>query len=179
MGDFSPALYSGSAYSPTATRFTFQLTADGVHGFSIVRLDDSGDIDRSRRLLEWLLNSLSCHGRATEEDAAALEPAASLGGWWGAAVAGEALTGRWGSRLWTLRRAKLVPSTLTRLRELTLEALQWFIDDGIATEVTAEAARVDGRMARLDIVIRRGDETLIAVRFADVWATIQGGASAA
>lgn len=174
--DFSPPLYTGPAYAPGSGRFAFQMSADEIFGFSIIRLAD-GDLDRSRRLVDWLLISLFSWGRATDEDV--LEKGADKLGWWGAAVANEGLTGRWGSRLWTLRRAKLVPETLARVRKLTLDALQWFVDDGIATEVTATAVRVDGRAVRLDIVLRRGDETLIAVRFADVWAVIQGAAVAA
>ena len=56
-------------------------------------------------------------------------------GWW----ADPAM----GSRLWLLARAKETPDTLTRARAYAIEALQWLIDDGVATavDVTAEWAR--------------------------------------
>lgn len=48
-----------------------------------------------------------------------------------------------GSRLWLLARAKETPDTLARARAYAIEALQWLVDDGVATavDVTAEWAR--------------------------------------
>lgn len=55
-------------------------------------------------------------------------------GWW---------AGSLGSRLWLLARAKEMPDTLARARAYAIEALQWLIDDDVATavDVTAEWAR--------------------------------------
>ena len=41
-----------------------------------------------------------------------------------------------GSRLWLLSREKQLPSVLTRAKEYAEEALQWLVDDGVATAVT-------------------------------------------
>lgn len=40
-----------------------------------------------------------------------------------------------GSRLWLLRRSKKTPSVLARGKEYAEEALQWLIDDGVATQI--------------------------------------------
>lgn len=77
-------------------------------------------------------------------------------GWWAGAI---------GSRLWLLARAKETPDTLARARAYAIEALQWLIDDGVATavEVTAEWAR-RGVLA-LRVVITLADRN----RFEDVF----------
>lgn len=41
-----------------------------------------------------------------------------------------------GSRLWLLEREKQLPVTLLRCRQYCEEALQWIIDDGLATAIT-------------------------------------------
>ena len=52
-------------------------------------------------------------------------------GWWADAYTGRPI----GSRLWQLERAKRLPDTLLRARDMCVEALQWLLDDEIATAV--------------------------------------------
>ena len=58
-------------------------------------------------------------------------------GWW----ADESI----GSRLWLIDRAKRTPATLQRAQAYIVEALQWLVDDGVASriEVTTEWTRQD------------------------------------
>jgi len=62
-----------------------------------------------------------------------------------------------GSRRWLISREKLTQNTANRLREYDREALQWLIDDGIATSV--EVTTTLAPPARIDelIIITRAD----------------------
>lgn len=55
-------------------------------------------------------------------------------GWWADAYAGnQYLTG---SRLWLLAREKQLPGVLLRCKQYCEEALQYFIEDGLAQSIT-------------------------------------------
>jgi len=54
-------------------------------------------------------------------------------GWWADVFAGT--PHKTGSRLWLLERQKQLPSVALRCRQYCEEALQWFIDDGLATAI--------------------------------------------
>lgn len=54
-------------------------------------------------------------------------------GWWADAFAGN--QHKTGSRLWLLQREKQLQGTVQRCRQYCEEALQWLIDDGLATTV--------------------------------------------
>lgn len=107
---------------------------------------------------------------ADELDAGASGDASRQGrrGWWGdahAPVQGD----RIGSRLWLLGREKQLPLVLRRAEEYAAEALQWLVDDGVATavNVSAEVAR-DGVLA-LAISIRRNAQPAASYRFEAFW----------
>lgn len=59
-------------------------------------------------------------------------------GWWADAY-GES-GDVWGSRLWLLQRAKLIPETARRAEEYAAEALAWMVKDGIASKVRPVAS---------------------------------------
>ena len=75
-----------------------------------------------------------------------------------------------GSRLWLLKRSKLVTNeTLLQAEEIIREATQWFIDDGIAQ-------RIDVQLERSGIGTIKGVVTLVlkeggtlSVPFDDIW----------
>ena len=80
-------------------------------------------------------------------------------GWWGDAYAdvdGDQI----GSRLWLLARQKRVASTLQRAQQYASEALQWLIDDGVASTVGVQARGLPGDVLDLQIVIERPSGTL-------------------
>lgn len=58
-------------------------------------------------------------------------------GWWGDTHP-DVPEDRIGSRLWLLARAKTTDATLELAKRYILEALQWLIDDGVASSVEAE-----------------------------------------
>lgn len=76
-----------------------------------------------------------------------------LRGWWADAVPvidGDLM----GSRLWLLDRSKQMPATLQRAEKYALEALQWFLDDGVAASVVVAASWV-GAALLLSVTIQR------------------------
>lgn len=70
-----------------------------------------------------------------------------------------------GSRLWLLARAKEMPDTLARARTYAIEALQWLIDDGVATAVDVTAEWAGRGVLGLRVVITIADHG----RFEDVF----------
>lgn len=89
-------------------------------------------------------------------------------GWWGdlfADVEGD----RIGSRLWLLSREKQLPAVLIKAREYASEALQWLIDDGVASAVTVTTEIVRQGLLGLLVVIHRPAKPPIQFRFETFW----------
>lgn len=75
-------------------------------------------------------------------------------GWWGDTFAPNPgdLTG---SKLWTLRRAKVNQDTMGKAKAYALESLQWMIDDGAASSITVEVERYNLTTIAMKIAIYR------------------------
>lgn len=103
--------------------------------------------------------------RVTEADALA---DSSRRGWWGDAYA-EVQGDRIGSRLWTLARSKQTAAVLRQAEQYATEALQWMVDDGVASrvEVVAEAVR-DGLLG-LQVTVVRSGQPVQRFRFEQFW----------
>lgn len=107
--------------------------------------------------------SLFSWRRADEDD---VLPGESRYGWWADTFSeGDPI----GSKLWLLIRSKLTDETLLKAKEYAEEALQWLIEDRIASSVTVTAER--GGMNRLDlsVVIVKPDNSQLDLRFQNVW----------
>jgi phage gp46-like protein len=102
-------------------------------------------------------------------------------GWWADRVAPASRAGtsqggrkpdRIGSRMWLLSREKQVPAVLARAKEYLTEALQWLLDEGVATQVVVstwvERTGVLGWKAE----ITRPDGTTETFRFDYVWRSL-------
>lgn len=89
-------------------------------------------------------------------------------GWWGdrfARVAGDQI----GSRLWLLSREKQLPAVLTRAEEYAREALQWLIDDQIASAISVVASIPRTGMLGLAITIDRPLKDPVDFRYPYAW----------
>ncbi len=89
-------------------------------------------------------------------------------GWWADAfppVAGD----RRGSRLWLLARSKETPDVLARAEEYAREALQWLLDDKVASQLEVAAEFITGRGLGLTITIHRPDKDPATYRFGRAW----------
>ena len=83
-------------------------------------------------------------------------------GWWGDALTDD---DRIGSRLWLLGRSKQTADVPVLAEEYTREALEWFVEDGIADRVDASAEWVTRGCLRLVPELARGGATLYREAF--------------
>lgn len=89
-------------------------------------------------------------------------------GWWGDLLT-EVEGDRIGSRLWLLSREKQLPNVLSKAREYAAEALQWLIEDGIASAVGVAAEIVRTGVLGLAIEITRTAAPPVKYRFEAFW----------
>jgi len=95
-------------------------------------------------------------------------------GWWGDAIEPPEPNDKIGSRLWLLAREKILPSTFIRAREYAIEALQWLIDDNIASRLDVITERFGTDGIALQCTIYRDDGTNTVLRFDNAWEIIRG-----
>lgn len=87
-------------------------------------------------------------------------------GWWGdlhAEVDGDKI----GSRLWLLAREKRTTEVLRKAEDYAKEALNWLVEDGVATSIIATASYNDSKflLLAIDVVKPAGRSS----RFQVVW----------
>lgn len=137
---------------------------DNATGDADLMLNADGSLAVGDPLLTAAVDSLFT--RARVEPAAGVDLPEVAQGWW----ADEfllAMRGRpRGSRLWTLRRAKLDDTTLLLAKAYAEEALAWWITKGLAKSVTATATLRDGGGINLRIEAIRPDGS----RWEHLWA---------
>ena len=73
-------------------------------------------------------------------------------GWWNDSLAASNV----GSLLWTLRREKTTDETAARAKEYCQNALQWLIDNDIASNLVIETQIVPPVGLQIEVVIQRG-----------------------
>ena len=81
-----------------------------------------------------------------------------LRGWWGDMFyAGDfdAPDFQIGSKIWQIRRSKITQQTMQRLKDEVENAVQWFVQFGIAERVSAVVERVDLRTLCFYLRIKR------------------------
>lgn len=105
--------------------------------------------------------------RVAAEGDTTVEPTARRG-WWGDAYP-EVLGDQIGSRLWQLAREKQLPQVLARAELYAREALQWLIDDGVASSVAVQAEQVSQGVLGLAITVTRSAQPVIRFRFESFW----------
>jgi len=124
------------------------------------------DMASREPLVRAVLISLFTWRRARPDD---VLPGTERMGWWGDTYA-TVRNDRIGSRLWLLSRAKILNDTPAKAKEYALEALQWLVDDGVASRVDAQAERQGlSTIALATQVYKTGGSNPINVRFANVW----------
>lgn len=95
---------------------------------------DGTDLAAEDTLASAVLVSLLCDRLAAAYEVNAGE---DQRGWWADAFAdNQHLTG---SRLWLLEREKQLPGVVLRCQQYCEEALQWMLDDGLASAITVTA----------------------------------------
>jgi len=85
-----------------------------------------------------IIISLFCDARADPDDELPFI-GADRRGWWADAYA-EIPGDVTGSKLWLLERGKQIPRTLVRAEQYGRDALQWLVDDGVASAIDVAAS---------------------------------------
>ena len=115
-----------------------------------------GDLAGDDGLETSVIISLMTDQRVTENE---LPPGlTSLRGWWGdmfPVVESDQI----GSKLWLLGRAKALNTTLAGLENFATLALNWMLDDGVASAIAVAAVYDDSGQAIISIDIERPDGT--------------------
>lgn len=130
-----------------------------------------GDLSTDDGLATAVLVSLFTDRRATADDTL---PAGETDrrGWWGdlvPAVEGDEI----GSLLWLLQREKQTTETLERAREYAREALQWMLDDRVATSVEVTASYVRTGVMQIGVQLQRPGGEAVDFRYYYNWAALE------
>lgn len=126
---------------------------DGL--FTADLAQDGAGLAVEQGLKTAIIVSLFTDRRARADDPLPQE-GADRRGWWGdvaAPIEGDQI----GSRLWLLRRSKMTAKVVEQAREFCVDALQWLVEDGVASgvEVTTQAMSPD--VLAIAVVVTRAD----------------------
>jgi phage gp46-like protein len=127
------------------------------------------DLARDDGLETAVTISLFTDRRAAPDQLPAELPKDDLRGWWGDTYAEESgdLTG---SHLWLLSREKVLPEVPGRAEGYCYDALQWFVDDGIAKSITVAAGFLPVTdWLYIEIQISQPDGNTVTFRFEYEW----------
>lgn len=92
-------------------------------------------------------------------------------GWWGdsyADVPGDQI----GSKFWLLARAKQLPSVAQQVKEYAEQALQWLVDDGVASSVICAAQWIAEYTLGLTVTINRPNQKPFERQYQYVWSAM-------
>jgi phage gp46-like protein len=139
-----------------------------------------GTLDDDQALATAVVVALGTNRLASPGDILPDPDSTDRCGWWGDLDAQELFDG-WpiGSRLWLLRRAKIVGAedpegaTVSRVEQYIREAIQPFIDLRIATSFNVQVARVGVERIDAHVTIYRGPSRPIELSFQILWDDIE------
>lgn len=123
-----------------------------------------GDLETGQDLETACLVSIFTD-RLAETDYAPTDGTTDRRGWWGDLYSDRPL----GSRIWELERAKKNRGTLGLAQRYALDAMQWLIDDGVATDVLVNTQWVTPTMLGIAIAITKPNGTVSRFMFGWVW----------
>ena len=143
---------------------------------------DDGTLDDTQALASAVIVALGTDRLALPGDILPDPDSTDRAGWWGDLDAAELFNG-WpiGSRLWLLRRTKIVGpedlegATIARVEDYISEAIQPFVDMKIATSFDVQAQRVGVERIDALVILYRGPTTPVELRFAVLWDEIERG----
>ena len=136
---------------------TFPVLDYAMNGFLLA--DDDG-------LATAVIISLWTDRQANADDP--LPAGSDRRGWWGdelSPTTGDQI----GSRLWLNDSAKQLAAVLVQDRAYATEALQWLIDDGVASAVDVVASNPHTGVRALAVAITRPGRPLARYQFSRFW----------
>lgn len=110
--------------------------------------------------------SLGLDRRADASDGIAIDQ--DPRGWWGdtyADVSGDLI----GSKFWLLARSKQLPAVAQQVQDYAEQALQWLIDDGVASSVQCDAVWIADYTLGLTVTINRPNQEPFVRQYQYVW----------
>lgn len=117
-----------------------------------IGLNSSGtSMERDDGLESAVLISLFTDRRVSESEIPDGET--SHRGWWADEFA-EASGDMIGSRLWVYERSKLTTQTAAAIQVRAKQALQWMLDDGVASEIAVTTSLID-KAIKIEVQIRK------------------------
>lgn len=127
----------------------------------------NGDLTTGNDLQSAVLISLFTDGRAPD-DYVPTDGTNDRRGWWADTYEDRPI----GSLLWTLERSKKVGATslLTTARNTCLSALQWLLDDGVASSLNVQTAWLRSDVLGITVEIFE-PANLTPFRYAFAWST--------
>lgn len=126
----------------------------------------NGDLKECDDLDSAVIISLFTWARAAASE---VDENAPRFGWFGDKIDADS-TDSTGSKLYLLKRKKITNQTIMDAREYIEQALQWMIEDGVATEIKVEVERNASDVNRVDALVQivRGDRSR-TMKFNDLW----------
>ncbi|SDA12866.1 Mu-like prophage protein gp46 [Methylobacterium sp. UNC378MF] len=142
-------------------------------------LTPAGQLDTSDEMATAVVVALMTDALAGPDDELPDSRDTDRRGWWGDVDAKEIWDG-WpiGSKLWLLSRTTITGvaarkgATTVQIEDYIREALQPFLDRRIASRLDVTVVRAGVERIEARIVMYRGDELLLDLRFSDLWAGI-------
>lgn len=156
--------------------------------FEAVTLDwlltSAGQLDTGQELATAVIVALCTDRRALPDDTLPNPDSDDRRGWW-ADTDADLIWAGWpiGSRLWLLSREKITgPAArqgdlMARIESYMHEAIQPFIDIGVATAKEIEVSRLGLERIDATVTLYRGDRDEVALRFQSVWTQLIGGSA--
>ena len=140
------------------------------------RLLINGTLDDTRALATAVIVALGTNALASDTEVLPDPDSDDRQGWWGDLDAEDIWNG-WpiGSKLWLLRRAKILPpnakegSTVQRVVDYCRQALQPLVDRRVCSSFTVTAERVDLESVMSYITIFRGPLPAISLQYQISW----------
>ena len=126
---------------------------------------EAGDLAMDDTMETAILISLCCDARATDSDELP-DGSDDKRGWWGdfhARIDGDAI----GGRRWLLVRKKITAEAIRLLADYDRAALQWLVDDGVASAVQVTTARYDTYTVAETIAVHHPDGNHVTFNY--VW----------
>jgi phage gp46-like protein len=135
-----------------------------------------GTLDQTQALATAVIVALGTDRLASDTDILPDPDSTDRRGWWGDMDAGT-IWGGWpiGSRLWLLKRSKIADSnaqegsTLVKVQHFIVEAIQPFIDIGLASRQDVAVARIDKQRIQATIALYRGPQLAIQLQYQILW----------
>ncbi len=102
---------------------------------------EAGDLYSDQGITSAVIISWFTDARAADDDILPDFNDSDPRGWWGDLASPDVENDRIGSLLWLLERSKTISSVLIDAKRYGEDALQWLIDDDVASEIIVDAER--------------------------------------